>query len=422
MVEGFAQVYAGWVNDYGVDGFRIDTAKHVDDAFFSKWWPRVKELTAASNPNLFAYGEVYDSNPSVLTQFVRDRSLPSVLDFAFQRSAVQFAAGNNISDITNMWAADDWYTTSGSNAYNQVTFMGNHDMGRFGQMLKWAGDPTGDLWGDALLGYDLMYLSRGIPNVYYGDENGIIGTGGDQASRQDMFSTAISAWKTEARIAADPIGNGSYLAETNHAIAVRIKALSTLRTNYPAIASGAQILRYSANNVVAFSRIDQAGRREFLVALNNSKQSKSVTIQTSSPNTWFTNVWGVTQSVQSNASGQVTITVPDRQAVVLRADDTLPSAATVGAVTLTLPKDVGVNLWKPAASIANWTDPSVCTFVVKIDDGSWQVLGVDDAFDWKMILDGSKYANGAKITVAAIVKSSSGAIGVSNAITVTNNR
>jgi hypothetical protein len=50
------------------------------------------------------------------------------------------------------------------------------------------------------------------------------------------------------------------------------------------------------------------------------------------------------------------------------------------------------------------------------------VLGVDDAFDWKMLLDGNKFPAGAKLTLAAIVKSSSGAIGISNAIQVTNNR
>ncbi|NDB18710.1 MAG: hypothetical protein EB027_05555, partial [Actinobacteria bacterium] len=45
VVEGFADVYSMWVNDYGVDGFRIDTAKHVDDKFFTRWWPKVKAKT-----------------------------------------------------------------------------------------------------------------------------------------------------------------------------------------------------------------------------------------------------------------------------------------------------------------------------------------------------------------------------------------
>ena len=423
VVEGFAQVYASWVNDYGVDGFRIDTAKHVDDAFFGKWWPRVQELTADNKPDLFAYGEVYDSSTSFLTQFVRDRSLPAVLDFAFQSAAVQFAAGNNISQITNVFNADDWYITSKTNAYNQVTFLGNHDMGRFGQLLKWAGDPVGDLWGDSLLGYDLLYLSRGIPNVYYGDEVGIIGTGGDQAARQDLFATSVSGWKSESRIAADPIGASSYLEITNHPIQERITALNRLRHDYPVLQTGAMIMRYSSSNVIGFSRIDAADRREYLVALNNSGTSKSnVQIQTSSPSTVFRQVWGQQQTVTSDANGIVNITVGDRQAVVLRADGRLPEVNAVPAVTLTMPKDNGVSLWKPQASIASWSDPSTCTFVVRVNGGAWQVLGVDDAMDWKMILDGTKYANGATLTVAAIVKTTTGAIGISNAIQVTNNR
>ena len=423
VVEGFAQAYAAWVNDYDVDGFRIDTAKHVDDAFFTKWWPRVLELTAAKKPNLFAYGEVYDSSTSNLTQFVRDRALPSVLDFAFQNAAVQFATGNNVSSISAVFDADDWYITNKTNAYNQVTFLGNHDMGRFGQLLKWAGDPVGDLWGDALVGYDLMYMARGIPNVYYGDENGIIGTGGDQAARQDMFATSVNGWKTEARIAANPIGSASYLAEVNHPIQERITALNQLRNDYPALKTGSQIKRYASNGVLAFSRFDLAERREFVVAINNTQSTKTgVTIQTSSPLTTFTQVWGQPQTVTSDANGLITISVADRQAVVLRAASVLPAAESVGNVVLTLPQDAGVSVWKPKATIANWSDPSTCTFVIKVNGGAWQVLGVDDSFDWKMILDGNKYPNGAKLTIAAIVKTTSGAIGVSNAIQVTNNR
>jgi glycosidase len=421
VIEGFAQVYANWVNDYGIDGFRIDTAKHLDDAFLGKWWPRVQQLTAASNPDLFAFGEVYDASTANLTGFVRDRGIPATLDFAFQNAAVQFASGNNISDITNVFGADDWYITGKSNAYNQPTFLGNHDMGRFGQMLKWAGSPAGDLWGDALLGYDLMYLSRGIPNVYYGDEVGIIGTGGDQASRQDLFPTGVVAWRSEARIAADPIGTGTYLTGRDHPIQERISWLNSVRNEHPALKTGAQIQRYSANNVVAFSRIDSSTRKEYLVAINNSQVTKSgLRIKTSSPNTVFTQVWGQTQSVTSDSEGFVTIWVGDRQAVVLQAQTTLPAANTVGAVSLSVTKDSGVALWKPRATITNWDDPSTCTFVVQVNGGAWQVLGVDDSADWKMILSGDKFTSGAKINIAAIVKSTTGAIGISNAIQITN--
>jgi hypothetical protein len=266
-----------------------------------------------------------------------------------------------------------------------------------------------------------MYLSRGIPNVYYGDEMGIIGTGGDQAARQDLFPTSVTAWRSEARIAADPIGTGSYLETRNHPIQERISWLNSLRENHPALKTGAQIQRYSANNVIAFSRIDLANRKEYLVAINNSQSTKSdLRIKTSSPNTVFTQVWGQAQTVTSDAQGYVNIWVGDRQAVVLQAQSELPTAGTVGSVTLSMTKDSGVALWKPRATIANWDDPSTCTFVVQVNGGAWQVLGVDDSMDWKMILQGSKFASGAKINVAAIVKSTSGAIGISNAIQITN--
>ena len=294
-------------------------------------------------------------------------------------------------------------------------------MGRFGKLLQWAGSPTGDLWGDSLLGYDLMYMSRGIPNVYYGDEVGMIGTGGDQAARQDMFPTSVTSWRSEARIAADPIGTGSYLIGRNHPIQERITWLNSLRADHPALKAGAQIQRYSANNVIAFSRIDLVNRKEYLVALNNSQVTKSgLRIKTSSPNTVFSQVWGQTQSVTSDAEGYVTIWVGDRQAVVLEAQSALPAAGTVGTVSLTMTKDSGVALWKPRASISGWDDPSTCTFVVQVNGGAWQVLGVDDSIDWKMILSGAKFPSGAKINVAAVVKSTSGAIGISNAIQITN--
>lgn len=422
VIEGFAQVYATWVNDYGIDGFRIDTAKHVDDAFLGKWWPRVLELTSQKKPDLFAFGEVYDFGTGNLTDFVRNRGIPSVLDFAFQGAAVQFATGNNITDITSVFAADDWYTTDKTNAYNQATFLGNHDMGRFGLMLKNAGSPQNDLWGDALLGYDLMYMSRGIPNVYFGDEVGIIGAGGDKEARQDLFPTGVSSWRTESRIAANPIGTGSYLSGRNHPIQERISALNNLRNEHPALKVGAQIQRYSGNNVIAFSRIDASNRVEYLVALNNSQNTKTgLRIKTSSPNTLFSQVWGQNQTVTSDAQGFVTISVGDRQAVVLKAQSAMPQKPTVDQVTLSVTKDQGVSLWKPRATISNWDDPSTCTFVIKVGQGAWQVLGVDDAQDWKMILTGANYTAGAKITIAAIVKSSSGAIGVSNAVEITNN-
>src|SRR5207244_4024629 len=102
VVDGFIDIYETWIRDFRIDGFRMDTMKHVDD-------------------------------------------LPTVL--------------------------------------------GKHDRGRIGMFVRNAnpGASEAELLRRDELAHELMYFSRGDPVVYYGDEQGFTGAGGDQDARQDMF-------------------------------------------------------------------------------------------------------------------------------------------------------------------------------------------------------------------------------------------
>ena len=90
---------------------------------------------------------------------------------------------------------DDWYTDADSNVYNLPTFLGNHDSGRIGMFLRNAnpGASEAELLARDQLAHELMYFSRGNPVVYYGDEQGFTGAGGDQDARQDMFPSQVAA-------------------------------------------------------------------------------------------------------------------------------------------------------------------------------------------------------------------------------------
>ena len=48
-----------------------------------------------------------------------------------------------------------------------------------------------------------MYLSRGNPVIYYGDEQGFIGDGGDQLARQDMFPSQVAEYNDDDLIGTD---------------------------------------------------------------------------------------------------------------------------------------------------------------------------------------------------------------------------
>ena len=80
-------VYQYWIDTYGVDGFRIDTTKHVNLEFWQKFGPDI--LTAAQTAGIqdfFAFGEVYDQafGSSFMSEFSTKGKLQSTIDFGFQ--------------------------------------------------------------------------------------------------------------------------------------------------------------------------------------------------------------------------------------------------------------------------------------------------------------------------------------------------
>src|SRR5207247_5605454 len=161
--------------------------------------------------------------------------LPEVLDFPFEQAASAYAAGAaGARGLGNRLSDDDYFRTANGVDPAFTTFLGNHDMGRAArQILSQAPGLSGNaLTQHVLLGYDVLYLLRGAPAVLYGDEVGMIGSGGDQQARQDMFPTQVSDWRTQQRVGGAPIGTGSSLGITTNPIETQLRALSALRDAY----------------------------------------------------------------------------------------------------------------------------------------------------------------------------------------------
>ena len=80
--------------------------------------------------------------------------------------------------LAKIFDADPIYKNGADTAAILPTFLGNHDMGRIGTFLK----GTDSVLERAELAHALMYLTRGQPVVYYGDEQGFVGDGNDKDS------------------------------------------------------------------------------------------------------------------------------------------------------------------------------------------------------------------------------------------------
>jgi hypothetical protein len=112
---------------------------------------------------------------------------------------------------------------------------------------------------------------RGQPVIYYGDEQGMVGTGNDMGAREDMFPSRAPQFRDLPLLGTARTGRDDKF-DVDHPFYRRIRALAALRTATPALARGAMLLRDSGEpHLFAFSRIERADRVEYLVALNNSR-------------------------------------------------------------------------------------------------------------------------------------------------------
>ena len=230
VVNGFVDVYNDWV-DLGVDGFRIDTAKHVNFEFWEKFATAVRDhATSVGNPDFFMFGEVYDADPAKLSPYLRDSDMNAVLDFTFQSAAANYAKGFSAGGLKALYAGDDMYTTPTTNAQALPTFLGNHDMGRIGYFVKDASNPE----QRSELAHSLMYLTRGQPVVYYGDEQGFagVGTGGDKDARQSLFATQVPEYANQTLLDGTTVGSVDRYG-TDTALYDHIAELAALRSAAP---------------------------------------------------------------------------------------------------------------------------------------------------------------------------------------------
>ncbi len=76
VVSGMEDIYKSWV-DFGVDGFRIDTVKHVNMQFWQSFSPAILDHAKATGKNnFFMFGEVYDGNPATRASSRRRAGCP----------------------------------------------------------------------------------------------------------------------------------------------------------------------------------------------------------------------------------------------------------------------------------------------------------------------------------------------------------
>ncbi|MFD8010560.1 pullulanase-type alpha-1,6-glucosidase [Streptomyces sp. NPDC058955] len=383
VVDGMRRIYETWVRDFDIDGFRIDTVKHVDLDFWTQWATALDAYAKKQGrEDFFMFGEVYSADTTVTAPYVTRGRLDATLDFPFQDAARAFASqGAGADRLAKVFAEDFRYTTDKANAYEQVTFLGNHDMGRFGTFLKQDNPHASDaeLVQRARLANELMFLSRGNPVVYSGDEQGFTGAGGDKDARQTLFGSRVADYLDDDQLGTDRT-HASDAYDTGHPVYRSIAALSKLTREHPALRDGIQRERLAEGSVYAATRTDARQRVEYLVAANSATEPKTVDVPVDSAA--FHALYGGQGAVTAK-DGKVTVTVPALSTLVLRADAPLPAVAAKPAVTLKAPAAGSTGTVELTADVTGGGLDRV-VFAAQVGNGRWQTLGTADHAPYKV--------------------------------------
>ncbi|OLF05356.1 alpha-amylase [Actinophytocola xinjiangensis] len=415
VVDGMAEIYERWIADFGIDGFRIDTMKHVDDAFWTEFGPRVLRFAREQGKReFFMFGEVFDTTKDYTSHFTTAGRMQAVLDFPFQDAARTFASRGGPTDaLGEFFTGDDWYTDADSNVYSLPTFLGNHDMGRFGGFVVADNPGQGDAeWVSRdRLGHELMYFARGNPVIYYGDEQGFTGPGGDQDARQTLFASRVPEYLDDDLLGTDATHAGDNY-DRRHPLYRSISRLAEVTAAHPALRDGVQQHRLSSaeSGVYAFSRTDRARGREYVVALNNSEAPKTVAIPTYTAGKSYKLVYGTGSGrLSTSRDGTLTVTVPALSTVVYGLNGRIPRSAGAPRISLAPPVPAAESRGRlEVTADVRGSSLYEVSFEARVGGGRWQPVGTDDNAPYRVFHDVSGAAPGTPVEYRAVVLDNAG--------------
>jgi glycosidase len=258
-----ARIATAWL-DAGVDGLRLDAAKHlietgpdsqVNTPQTRAWLAAFRDTLHAAHPEALVLGEVWEPR-AITTSYVADGSLDLVFDFGIGSSIL---GAIRLGDATSLEAGLGEIAgryLSGTVA----TFLTNHDQPRAMTLLR------SDLAGAKLAAAALL-TGPGVPFVYYGEELGMRGTKPDEQIRTPFpWTSAADGFGFTTSTPWEPFGpdpetmNVERLGADSDSLLSTYRDLVRLRADQPELSTGAVVrLGTSRGDVAATLRWGSAG-------------------------------------------------------------------------------------------------------------------------------------------------------------------
>ncbi|WP_461201025.1 alpha-amylase family glycosyl hydrolase [Anoxybacillus sp. TBDG-1] len=231
-----------WIQETDIDGYRLDTVKHVPKWFWDEFSKEVKSV----KKDFFLLGEVWHDDPRYVAEYGK-HGIDALIDFPFYKEASTIFSNvdQSIEPLYNVWKRNEAFY---ERPYLLGTFLDNHDTVRFTRLaLQNRINPVTRL----KLGLTYLFSAPGIPIMYYGTEIALDGG-------EDPDNRRLMNFRTDKELI-------DYVTK-----------LGELREKLPSLRRGDFELLYEKDGMALFKRTYE--NETTVIAINNTSKTQKVTL------------------------------------------------------------------------------------------------------------------------------------------------
>lgn len=231
-----------WIQETNIDGYRLDTVKHVPKSFWQEFSREVKSV----KKDFFLLGEVWHDDPRYIADYGK-YGIDGLIDFPFYKeaSALLSDVDRSLEPLYNVWKRNVAFY---DRPHLLGTFLDNHDTVRF---TKLALDQKQSPVKRIKLGLTYLFTAPGIPIMYYGTEIAL--NGGEDPDNRRLMNF-----------------------RTDKEIIDYITKIGEMRQKLPSLRRGDFTLLYEKNGMAVFKRTYKG--ETAVIAINNTTKTQKVHI------------------------------------------------------------------------------------------------------------------------------------------------
>ena len=352
LTNGTNAVAPYWVSQ-GADGWRLDVAPDIDHGQINDpaddYMETLRDVLHVQNPNTYIVGEEWGNATSwtIGANNASNGEWDATMNYQFASAVLSYwrTSYYEDNDFNPGSSAGPLNPLDGSDVnerllnlqeryppeayYAMMNLFNSHDTSRVLVLLNQGSQNIADFnntnydWSgaiDRLYGATIMQMTLpGAPTIYYGDEVGTVNPPSVDANglQDDPYNRVPYPWLDETGTPFYPHMQTDGPGTIRNDILTHYQTLAGIRNNISALRTGSMDPLYTDANVYAYGRKDATSAA--IVVVNKSSTAQSVTIDTAGylpAGTTYTDQLG-SGTVSSNASGELSVTIPAQFGLIL---------------------------------------------------------------------------------------------------------